>query len=502
MGIVSVVFGARCEVISDGASLPCLLRGKLKQASGTLVVGDAVEFQRLDDRQGIVERVLERRNQLARSSRERPRRRSTGPAPEQVVLANPDQVVFVAAARNPGLSFELMDRALALARNSRLPAAVCVNKMDLAPDVELRRLMRPYEQLGVPVIYTSAAERTGLDALEPLLKDRLSFFWGGSGVGKSSLIGALTGAAVKVGNWRIDNPRGPHTTNVTRLYPLPYGGFIADTPGFDWLELDTVDVTPERVEMLLPEALTVGTRCRFPGCSHCGEPGCAVMAGVLAGEIDRGRYARFRAEMAETRPAPSLPAEMLATEEELFFRMREANSSIWATFRFYYLFQPERPEREALLEALGAPAGGTPCWVVFQEREAHAEHRSVLSAKVTAMQPVETLLREGQELILRERGVVKGLARVKEIQPAAHPWRLRQAMKGTPIYDGRAFWSDLKPPEGVALPPIHGAHVTLGNITRFDVIPTLGLGAITMREQGPTLDFLEVGSSEDELARE
>ena len=72
---------------------------------------------------------------------------------------------------------------------------------------EILRLMRPYEQLGIPILYTSAETRAGLEALEPLLRDRLSFFWGGSGVGKSSLIRALTGLEVKVGMWRTDNPR-------------------------------------------------------------------------------------------------------------------------------------------------------------------------------------------------------------------------------------------------------------------------------------------------------
>ena len=150
IGIVSVVYGARCEVLPAGSQgpehgkpLPCLLRGKLKREARTLVVGDHVEYERLDAHTGVVERILPRRNQLARSNRERPRRRAAGPPPEQVVLANPDQVVFVAAARNPGLSFQLMDRALALARAAQLPAAICVNKMDLAPEPEVLRLMRP-----------------------------------------------------------------------------------------------------------------------------------------------------------------------------------------------------------------------------------------------------------------------------------------------------------------------------------------------------------------------
>lgn len=502
IGIVSVVYGARCEVLEDGKPLPCLLRGRLKREASTLVVGDHVEYERVDDRTGVVERILARRNQLARSSRERPRRRSTGPAPEQVVLANPDQVIFVAAARNPGISFQLMDRALALARAAKLPAAICVNKMDLAPEPEILRLMRPYEQLGIPIVYASAEERRGLEHLEPLLKDRLSFFWGGSGVGKSSLIRALTGQEVKVGNWREDNPRGPHTTNVTRLYPLPFGGLIADTPGFDWLELDTVDTGPERIQAMLPEALRFEPECRFPGCSHCGEPGCAVMAAVLSREIDRARYARFRAAVAEAEPPPSHPTELLAEGDELFFRMHEGNTWVWTTFQLFYLFQADRPEREGLLDTLGVPPGaGEPGWVLFQEKPAPASARATFTGKLTARVPVEEIARPGEEVILRERGVVKGVARFEEVQPAPTDWRLRKPLKGTPIYDNHAFWTDLKPPPGERLPEVHAAYFTLGHIERFEMIPSLALGTVTRQEIGLVLDFLEIGSSEDELGR-
>src|SRR5437867_3507880 len=107
VGIVSVVYGARCEVLQGNSSLPCILRGRLRAEGSTLAVGDRVEYRQVDSRTGVVERVLDRRNQLTRSSREHPRRRGGGPAPEQVVLANPDQVVFVAAARDPGLNFPL-----------------------------------------------------------------------------------------------------------------------------------------------------------------------------------------------------------------------------------------------------------------------------------------------------------------------------------------------------------------------------------------------------------
>lgn len=504
IGIVSVVFGARCEVLNDGTSLPCLLRGRLKQEAGSLAVGDHVEFTRLDAHTGVVERVLPRRNELARSNRERPRRRGgAGSFPTQVVLANPDQVVFVAAARDPGINFALMDRALALARSAGLPSAICVNKMDLAPEADILRLMRPYERMGVRVIYTSAEERRGLDVLEPLLKDQVSFFWGGSGVGKSSLIRALTGQEVKVGKWRVDNPRGPHTTNVTRLYPLPYGGLIADTPGFDWLALDTVDSAPDQVELLLPEAMSLAEGCRFPGCTHCGEPDCAVMAAVLDGRIDRGRYARFRTAVAESAPRPSQPTELVSTGDELFFRMREGNSTVWTTFQLYYLFQANRPERQGLMGALEVPpTSDDPVWVVFQERAVDgSDARTILTGKATSLNPITELLEEGQELVLRERGVVKGVARVKALRPTTDTWRLRKPLKGTAIYESHALWTDLKPPKGVRLPPIESALLTIDHIERFEPLPELAFGALTRQEIGLVLDFLEVGSTEDEIAK-
>lgn len=505
IGIVSVVFGARCEVLDDGVSVPCLLRGRLKKAAETLAVGDHVEYTRLDGNEGVVERLLPRRNELSRSNRERPRRRGGADSfRTQVVLANPDQVVFVAAARDPGINFALMDRALALARSSGLPSAICVNKMDLSPEDEVLRLMRPYEQMGVKVIYTSVEAKLGLEALEPLLKDKVSFFWGGSGVGKSSLIRTITGQETKIGMWRVDNPRGPHTTNVTRLYTLPYGGLIADTPGFDWLALDTVSTAADEVEVLLPEALTLAEGCRFPDCVHCGEPGCAVMGAVLDGRIDRGRYARFRTAVAESSPRPRQPTELVASEERLFFKMREGNSTLWTTFQLYFLFQPRRPERRGLLDALDVPATcNQPQWVVFQERAVEgSDARSVLHAKVTGLEPAQSVLEEGQELILRERGVVKGVARVKTLRTTTDDWQLRQPLKGTAIYETHAFWTDLKPPLGVGLPPVHSAHLVIDHIVRFEPLPELAFGALTRQDLGLVLDFMEVGSSEDELANE
>lgn len=504
-GIVSAVFGARCEVLHAGERLPCLLRGRLRGAS--LVAGDRVEFSHMDARQGVVERVLPRRSELARPVRERQRRRSgPGAYHRQVVLANPDQVFFVAAAREPGIDFTLMDRALALARAASLPASLCINKMDLAAAPEIARLLRPYESLGVPVLCVSAASGAGLEALHAALRGRLSFFWGGSGVGKSSLIAALTGAEVRVGGWRSDNPRGAHTTNVTRLYPLPEGGLIADTPGFDWLELDLVEEADDPVALLLPEA--VGAACRFPGCRHCGEPGCAVMAAVLAGTLDRSRYSRYRTAAAESHPPRRLPLDVVADGDRLLFRHREGPSTRWIAFTFADLLlaggdgprgEPAE-ERTALLGTLGAGLDAEPLWMALQQMS--ATRPPVLEGKASAGQPVERLLTVGEEVVLRERGVVRGLAQVETLVPSNDPWRLRKGLRGTALSDGPAFWTDVKAPGGRAPVRVHAARVTLRVTARFDVVPQLLLGALTRGEGSAVLDLLEVGSGEDELARE
>lgn len=329
-GIVATVHGARCVVLDGDRTVTCFLRGKfLKTQAFPVVVGDEVEYVRLNAEQGVVERVRPRRTELRRSTREILRRKADrrASAQEQVILANADQAILVVAAREPGINFVAVDRAIALAQSAGLGAAVAVNKMDLADRPAIEQIMRPYERMGLPVLYLSAARDEGMEPLRELTRGRLSLFWGGSGVGKSTLSGKLTGQRVKVGVWNTRNPRGPHTTSDSRLYPLPGGGYLADTPGFDWLQLDTLTEEEHPEDLLLPEARLQTVRCRFADCTHRGEPGCAVRGRVLEGEIDRRRYGRYLALASELGAAGEGGSgdEIALVGGELFRRLRDGD---------------------------------------------------------------------------------------------------------------------------------------------------------------------------------
>lgn len=504
-GMIVALFGDRCEVDADHQRVSCRLRGRLKREDVHLAVGDEVEFTCLEPGQGIVERALTRRSRLARGRRERPRRTSKrGPRrhQEQTVVVNIDQVLYVTAARQPGLSLELLDRALALAEASHLPIVICINKMDLAPAASIEDLMRPYEALGHQILYFSALTEETLTELNRVLRERTSVLWGSSGVGKSTIIRALTGEDVKVGRWRDDNPRGPHTTSAVRLYPLPQGGYLADTPGFDWLALDTLGDGANRERLLFPEAEALAADCRFPDCSHTGEPGCAVMAAVLTGEIDQARYARYRAALAEESPEPPPHrVEIVAFEDDLLFRVARGSAYHWEAFRMFRLFQAGRTETGELLRRLGLSENhAAPIWAVWHREQEGSRVR--LTAKISSLKPMAAEVQKDESIILREQGVVKGLGKVRACREQENVWRVRKALRYTPVYEARAFWSDLKPPEDAALPPVYGGVLRLHKITEFAMLPEMGFGVLSRTEAGLTLDYLEVGSSEDEMDNE
>lgn len=287
-GLLVANYGASLDVeAADGTLYRCLARQNLE----ALAVGDRVVWQAARDGQGVVVALQPRRGLLSRPG-------ADGRA--KPLAANVD-CLFVVAAPRPRYETYLIDQYLAAAEISGVAPAILVNKVDLldaASREELEADLAPYRALGYPVIFASTHGRHGLDDLLAQLRDHAAVLTGQSGVGKSSLINALVPAAgVPVGELSQRTGVGRHTTSAARLYHLPSGGDVIDSPGVREFRLWPL---PSR-ELLhgFPELRPHAGLCRFRDCRHEGDPGCALEEALQRGEVHPRRLMSFRRMAAE-----------------------------------------------------------------------------------------------------------------------------------------------------------------------------------------------------------
>jgi len=248
---------------------------------------------------GVIKAVAPRERVLSRV--EPSEYEGTSTEREQILIANPDQAVFVASAANPAPNTRFIDRCLVAAEKGNVPALIVLNKIDLVGAGAARDLFRVYEQIGYPVIYTSAHTGAGIDELRGLLTGKISIFAGRSGVGKSSLLNAIQpGLALAVGEVSRKLTKGKHTTVNAGMVELTGGGWVADTPGIRGLGL--WDIEPDELDGYFPEFRELIPQCQFSDCTHSEEPGCAIIAAVKAGKVAPERYEsylRLREELDE-----------------------------------------------------------------------------------------------------------------------------------------------------------------------------------------------------------
>jgi len=269
-------------VACHGKIYECSLRGKNRQKKVRFLPGDRVQFTIAYDQTGAIEGVLPRRNALLRPP-----------------VANLDQLVIMAAAASPAPDLRLIDRLTVFAQWNEIAPVLCFNKCDLISVAEQQRLMAIYQSTGFPVLFCSTVTGQGVDELRAILQGKVSVLAGNSGVGKSSMMNAVSD------QWRLATgevsdklKRGRHTTRHVELFQLDCDTFIADTPGFSSLQLPE-DIKREELGKLFPELMCRLGDCRFATCLHKCEPDCAVKAALAQGEIAPSRYENYLAFLEE-----------------------------------------------------------------------------------------------------------------------------------------------------------------------------------------------------------
>lgn len=260
----------------------CKVKGKMKQNRFSLATGDQVLLEPGEKGEGMIKKVLPRKNFLPRPT-----------------MANLDLFVVTFACATPDFSFLLADKLLALAELAHIPSILVLNKEDQAPAGLIDEVRKTYEPLGYEVFTLSAKNGTGVEPLRERLRGKLCAFGGPSGVGKSSTINAIDSRVeLRTGEVSEKIGRGKHTTRFAQLLPFDEG-YIADTPGFGNLLLEGME--PEQAVAAFREFAQYEGGCRFCPCSHTHEPVCGVKEAVAAGQIAASRYESYLAMLEEIR---------------------------------------------------------------------------------------------------------------------------------------------------------------------------------------------------------
>ena len=264
--------------------LTCRARGKFRREGISPLVGDRVSVRELGDGEGFVEAILPRRNAFIRPA-----------------VANIDQLVIIGSGAIPKTDQFLIDRVASIAALKQCDVIVLLNKCDLDNADQLYDI---YCAAGFPTLRVSAETGEGLEELKDLISGKLSAFTGNSGVGKSSILNALEpDFALKVGEVSTALGRGRHTTRHVELFRLSCGAEIMDTPGFSSFEAEDLNLEwKQHLAESFIEFRPYLEDCRFVGCSHTKEKGCAVLEALRQGKIQKSRHQSYLRLYEELKP--------------------------------------------------------------------------------------------------------------------------------------------------------------------------------------------------------
>ncbi|MDO3659365.1 ribosome small subunit-dependent GTPase A [Bacillus sp. C28GYM-DRY-1] len=270
--------------------IQCRGRGIFRKNKITPLVGDYVVYQAENDKEGYLLEIKERTNELIRPP-----------------ICNIDQAVLVFSAVQPSFSTALLDRFLVLVESNDIQPIICITKMDLIEDqdtqVAIQAYAEDYRNIGYDVYLTSSKDQDSLADIIPHFQNKTTVFAGQSGVGKSSLLNAISpDLGLKTNEISEHLGRGKHTTRHVELIHTS-GGLVADTPGFSSLEF--TDIEEEELGYTFPEMREKSSSCKFRGCLHLKEPKCAVKQAVKDGDLKQYRYdhyVEFMTEIKDRKP--------------------------------------------------------------------------------------------------------------------------------------------------------------------------------------------------------
>ena len=274
-GIIVKALSGFYYVKSEEKIYECKAKGSFRNEGISPLIGDVIAFDTTDETRGIITEIMPRKNAMARPP-----------------VANIDRVIIVSSFCTPSPNNLIIDTLTVICEHNGIEPILVFNKSDLGDFTDWTEL---YKSVGYKVFVTSTETGDGINELKNEMIDGITVLTGNSGVGKSSILNSFFPELnLAVGEISQKLGRGRHTTRHSQLYQLSNGGFVADTPGFSSLEIDKTDFSfKENLENCFPEFDEFLGNCRFTGCSHTGEKGCAVCEAAKSGAIPVCRHQSY-----------------------------------------------------------------------------------------------------------------------------------------------------------------------------------------------------------------